>query len=131
MTPSMDVRRYWEGNIPWVTPKDMKRNSLEDSSIRVTEDAIRETSLNLIPAPAVLIVVRGMILARKVPVAWTSAPVTVNQDMKALLPRPGVDARFLAASLSAAKAAFIPLIDEAGHHLHRPEVPIHPRRDWK
>jgi type I restriction enzyme S subunit len=115
----MDVRRYWDGSVPWVTPKDMKRPSLGDSSIRVTEDAIRETSLNLIPAPAVLMVVRGMILARKVPVAWTTAPVTVNQDMKALLPGPGLDARFLAAFLSAAKDAFVPLIDEAGHGTRR------------
>lgn len=119
MTPSMDVRRYWDGNIPWVTPKDMKQTSLGDSSIRVTEDAIRETSLHLIPAPAVLMVVRGMILARKVPVAWTTAPVTVNQDMKALVPGPGLDARFLAVFLSAAKDAFVPLIDEAGHGTRR------------
>ena len=119
MTPSMDVRHYWDGDIPWVTPKDMKRTSLGDSSVRVTADAIRETSLHLIPAPAVLMVVRGMILARKVPVAWTTAAVTVNQDMKALLPRPGVDAGFLAAFLSAAQDAFVPLIDEAGHGTRR------------
>jgi len=119
MTPSMDVRRYWDGSIPWVTPKDMKQTSLRDSSIRVTEDAIRETSLRVIPAPAVLMVVRGMILARKVPIAWTMAPVTVNQDMKALLPAPGLDARFLAAFLSASKEAFVPLIDEAGHGTRR------------
>jgi len=119
MTPSMETRRFWDGRIPWVTPKDMKRTPLSDSSVRVTEEAILETSLRLIEPPAVLMVVRGMILARKVPIAWTTAPVTVNQDMKALLPVPGIIAEYLAALLSAAQDAFVPLIDEAGHGTRR------------
>lgn len=119
MTPSMETRRYWDGSIPWVTPKDMKRMSLGDSSVRVTEAAIDETSLRRLPVPAVLMVVRGMILARRVPIAWTTAAVTINQDMKALLPRSGVNAEFLATLLSAAQGAFVPLIDEAGHGTRR------------
>ncbi len=119
MTPSMETRRYWGGNMPWITPKDMKQFSLGDSSVRVTQDAIRETALKVVPAPAVLMVVRGMILARRVPIAWTTVPVTVNQDMKALLPTEEVSAQFLATFLSAAQAAFVPLIDEAGHGTRR------------
>lgn len=119
MTPSMEMRRYWDGDIPWVTPKDMKRSLLGDSQVRVTDQAIRETSLRLIPAPAVLMVVRGMILARRVPIASTTAPVTINQDMKALLPQSGVSANFLAAFLSTVQSAFVPLIDEAGHGTRR------------
>ena len=68
MTPSMEVRRYWDGVIPWVTPKDMKQTAISDSSVRVTEVALQETSLRLIEPPAVLMVVRGMILARRVPI---------------------------------------------------------------
>lgn len=119
MTPSMEVKGYWNGDIPWVTPKDMKAMAIEDSSVRVTKSAIEETSLALIPAPAVLLVVRGMILARRVPVAWTVNTVTVNQDMKAIRPRPGVDARYLATLLDSAQGAFVPLIDEAGHGTKR------------
>jgi Restriction endonuclease S subunits len=119
MTPSMEVRRYWDGAIPWVTPKDMKRASIVDSSVRVTEAAIEETSLRLIDPPAVLMVVRGMILARRVPIAWTTAPVTINQDMKALEPVRGVNAEYLARSLDSAQEAFAPLIDEAGHGTRR------------
>ena len=119
MTPSMENRRFWDGTIPWVTPKDMKRAAIGDSSVRVSEAAISETSLRLIDPPAILMVVRGMILARRVPIAWTTAPVTVNQDMKALKPIGGVNAEFLARWLESAQVAFVPLIDEAGHGTRR------------
>ena len=119
MTPSMENRRFWDGPIPWITPKDMKQTLLGDSSVRVSEAAIRETSLRLIQPPAILMVVRGMILARRVPIACTTAPVTVNQDMKALMPVSGVHAEFLTALLSSAQNAFVPLIDEAGHGTRR------------
>ena len=97
----------------------MKREAICDSSIRVTEAAVHETSLRLIDPPAVLMVVRGMILARRVPIAWTTGPVTINQDMKALKPLPGINAEFLARLLESARDAFVPLIDEAGHGTRR------------
>jgi type I restriction enzyme S subunit len=115
----MEVQRFWHGHVPWVTPKDMKLSAIGDSSVRVAEAAVQDTPLRLIDPPAVLMVVRGMILARRVPIAWTIAPVTINQDMKALTPHPGVDAAFLARSLSSASDAFVPLIDEAGHGTRR------------
>ena len=119
MTPSMEERRYWDGDIPWVTPKDMKCEAIFDSGIRVTEAALRETSLRLIGPPAVLMVVRGMILARKVPIAWITNRVTINQDMKAVVPAVGIKAEFLARALDSAQDALATLIDEAGHGTRR------------
>jgi type I restriction enzyme S subunit len=119
MTPSMDVPEYWDGNIPWVSPKDMKRLAISDSTMHVSQLAIQKTGLREIPASAVLLVVRGMILARRIPVAWTTSPVTINQDMKALLPRAEIDARFLALSLGSAGQALMALVDEAGHGTRR------------
>jgi type I restriction enzyme S subunit len=119
LTPSMEVRQYWDGDVPWVTPKDMKSASISDSSVRVTDTALQQTSLRKMPVGSVLLVVRGMILARRVPIAWTTAEVTINQDMKALKPREGVHAQFLAHLLDSAQAAFTPLIDEAGHGTRR------------
>ena len=119
MTPSMDVRRFWNGTVPWVTPKDMKQAVISDSSVKITDAAIQENSLQLVEPPAVLMVVRGMILARRVPIASTTSPVTINQDMKALRASRGISATFLARFLDSAQAAFIPLIDEAGHGTRR------------
>ena len=115
----MEVNRFWGGSVPWVTPKDMKKDVISDSSMKVTDAAIHETSLQLVEPPVVLMVVRGMILARRVPIAYTTTPVTINQDMKALRTLRGTDAIFLAYSLNSVQEAFKPLIDEAGHGTRR------------
>ena len=83
-TPAKEERGYWDGQIPWVSPKDMKRRFIDSSEDTITDRAVRETAINLIEPPVVLIVVRGMILAHTFPVAITTVPVTINQDMKAL-----------------------------------------------
>ena len=119
VTPSMEVHRFWGGLVPWVTPKDMKQDIISDSSVKVTDEAIQETSLQLVEPPAVLMVVRGMILARRVPIARTTSLVTINQDMKALRTVRGVNTMFLARSLDSAQEAFKQLIDEAGHGTRR------------
>ncbi len=119
MTPRMEDRRFWNGDVPWVTPKDMKTMVIHDSRLRVTEAALAETPLRLIQPPAVLMVVRGMILARRVPIARTTAPVTINQDMKALRPRAALNATYMASLLDCAHDGLFPLIDEAGHGTRR------------
>ena len=119
MTPSMNNQAYWNGSIPWVTPKDMKLNAVGSSAIKVTQDALKETSLRLIHTGAVLIVVRGMILARTVPIAWTTCPVTVNQDMKALRPVSGINALYMARALASAQDTLLSFVDVAGHGTRR------------
>jgi type I restriction enzyme, S subunit len=83
-TPAREETAYWDGEIPWVSPKDMKRRVIDSSQDTITKRAIEETGIKLISPPVVLIVVRGMILAHTFPVAITAVPVTINQDMKAL-----------------------------------------------
>ena len=83
-TPSKKNPDYWDGDIPWVSPKDMKKDFLGDAVDHITERALSETNSRLVPLNSILIVVRGMILARHVPLAVSIAPVTINQDMKAL-----------------------------------------------
>jgi type I restriction enzyme S subunit len=126
LTPSMADRSLWDGDVPWVTPKDMKRFTIAGASMKVSARALETTSLRLIPSGSVLLVVRGMILARRVPVARTVEPVTINQDMKAIIPATGVDAGYLAYRMDAAQTAFGPMIDDAGHGTKR-----FPTERWK
>ena len=119
MTPSMENHAYWNGSIPWVTPKDMKLNAVGNSAIKVTQNALKETSLRLIHTGSVLMVVRGMILARTVPIAWTTCPVTVNQDMKALRPVSGINAQYMARALASAQDILLSFVDVAGHGTRR------------
>ncbi len=86
-TPAKDNVEYWRGDIPWVSPKDMKVSLVVDTEDKITADAIRESATKLIPAGAVLIVVRSGILAHSIPVALAGREVTLNQDLKAMVPR--------------------------------------------
>jgi len=115
-TPSKSNPDYWSGAIPWVSPKDMKVRVIRDSEDHVSEEALRDTSLRLIGSPVVLIVVRGMILAHTLPVAVTAAPVTINQDMKALRSRVGVSTEHLAYFLEGT-ATFVlsTMVEESAH----------------
>ena len=119
MTPSMDNGIYWEGSIPWVSPKDMKRREISDSLMHVSQAALDRTSLRLIEPGAVLMVVRGMILARHIPVALTTEPVTINQDMKAIVTEKFVDPEFLCHVLASSQSVLSSLIDESGHGTKR------------
>jgi type I restriction enzyme S subunit len=83
-TPSKSNPSFWNGDIPWVSPKDMKVDYIRDAIDKITEDAIAGSSAKLIEAGSLLVVVRGMILAHSFPVAITEVPVAVNQDMKAI-----------------------------------------------
>jgi type I restriction enzyme S subunit len=95
-TPSMGNPVYWTGGtIPWVTSKDMKRLVIADTIDHVTRSGVDGSSCRLIPAPSLLFVMRSGILQHTLPVALTSDTVTVNQDLKALTPRPGLDAEYL------------------------------------
>ncbi len=94
-TPSKNCPDYWEnGNIIWVSPKDMKSMCIEDTEDKITEIAIEYSSARLIQEEAILFVVRSGILRRILPIAMTTKPVTVNQDMKALVPK-GINIKYL------------------------------------
>jgi type I restriction enzyme S subunit len=85
-TPSMGNDEYWNGDIPWVSPKDMWTEFVSDTEMKVTPKGIKESSTNLIPVGSLLIVGRSGILKRKLPVAINSVECTVNQDMKVIIP---------------------------------------------
>jgi len=85
-TPTKTIASYWEGDIPWVTPKDMKVDVIEDAIDHISEQGLEASTAKLIPPGSLLMVVRGMILAHSFPTAVTAKSVTINQDMTALVP---------------------------------------------
>lgn len=80
--------------MPWVSPKDMKRNLLEDAEDRISQVAVDEAGMTLYPAGSVLMVTRSGILQHTFPVALAGAELTVNQDIKVLRPVEGIAAKF-------------------------------------
>ena len=100
-TPRKSVPAYYGGGIPWVTPKDMKRPLIGESEVTLTDDGVRNSPAKLVAEGSVLVVVRSGVLKHTLPVALTTRPVTVNQDMKALTPRRGLEPSYLARMLKA------------------------------
>jgi type I restriction enzyme S subunit len=95
-TPRKGVAAYYDGDIPWVTPKDMKARVIAGSSVRITQSGMGASPAKLVPAGSVLVVVRSGVLKHTLPVGLTTVPVTLNQDMKALTPGPFLDSSYLA-----------------------------------
>jgi len=84
-TPSKANDSYWlNGSVPWVSPKDMKVEVLLDSQDRISELALKETNISLLPIGSIVFVVRGMILNHTFPVALTGVSLTINQDIRSL-----------------------------------------------
>ena len=94
-TPSKSHPEYFEGSIPWVSPKDMKSDVITDSIDHITEEAIANSTTNLVPEGSVLMVIRSGILKHDLPVAINAVPVTINQDMKAFVPGESITTSFL------------------------------------
>lgn len=88
-TPSKNNPEFWKGNIPWVSPKDMKSIFITDAEDSISEDAIQESATKLIQPNSLLIVVRSGILRHTIPVGKNLVSVAINQDMKALSPIKG------------------------------------------
>lgn len=114
-TPSKRNPRFWGGDIPWVSPKDMKRDLIGESQDYVTVEAVEGSSIKLIPANSLLMVVRGMILAHSFPTALTTAEVTVNQDMKAVVPFDAAISPYLLLVSKGIKRSVLELVKQSTH----------------
>jgi type I restriction enzyme S subunit len=96
-TPSKSRPEYWQdGTIPWLSPKDMTAGTLSATEDRIASAAIESSAAKLVPAGSVAFVVRSNILRRRLPVARVPFATTMNQDMRAVIPRDGIDLGYLA-----------------------------------
>ena len=96
-TPSKSHPEYYEnGNIPWVSSKDMKVDVLYDSRIHINQFGVDNSTAKIVPVNSVIMVIRSGILKHTLPVAINAVPVTVNQDLKVFIPKKNVLTRFLA-----------------------------------
>ena len=106
-----------------ISPKDMKRDLISQSQDMVTAKAIDSSSIKLVPSGALLMVVRGMILDHSFPVAVTETEVTINQDMKALIPFDSRLSRYLLLLMKGMKVEILKLVKTSTHGTCR--LPTH------
>ncbi len=95
-TPSKSNQTFWtNGNIPWITPKDMKTNMIYDSIDKITPEAIKKSTGKIIKSNSILFVVRSGILQRMLPIAITKVDVVINQDLKALTVQKEINSSYI------------------------------------
>ena len=96
-TPSKSHPEYYEnGNIPWVSSKDMKYDVITDSQIHINQSGVDNSTARMVPVNSVIMVIRSGILKHTLPVAINAVPITVNQDLKVFIPNEKVLTRFMA-----------------------------------
>ena len=83
-TPSRERSDFFDGNIPWATVKDFKKFVLDDTEEHINEAAVAASASNVVDAGTVLLVTR--VGLGKVAIA--GVPLAINQDIKALTPKP-------------------------------------------
>ena len=123
-TPSKHRSEFWKsGTIPWLSPKDMGRPIVETTEDYITEAAVTGSATKLVPANSVALVVRSSILDRFLPAALIPIPITLNQDMKAVVTYEGVLPVYLAHLLRSLGPEVLRAVRKTGASVASLEVP--------
>lgn len=113
-TPRKSVAEYWSGEIPWVSGKDLKLPALDDVIDHISVAGV-DAGSRIAPKGAVLLLVRGMGLAKDLPVAVIKRPMAFNQDVKALVTRGQYSGEFLRSAIYAGKDRLLSQIVPSAH----------------
>jgi len=91
-TPKTDIAEYWNGEIPFFTPRDTPNHFYVDDTDKHTTDlGLSKCASELYPPDTVFITARGTVGK----VALPSVPMAMNQSCYALRGKPGFPQRFL------------------------------------
>ena len=106
-TPSMKHEEYYGGDIPFIKSGDVKTDYVSSGALWLTQKALEETASKLIPKGTVIVVTRSGILKHDLPVAITSTPVVINQDIKAFEPKPEFTSQYIAWAIRSRQDALL------------------------
>ena len=112
--PSKTEKKFWGGNIPWITAKDMNVKKISKSGQTVTEEGVRNGT-RMMPTNTIFILVRGMTLLKNIPICISTTSITFNQDIKALTVKKTVNPLFLLYLLMGYKNTILNMVERAGH----------------
>jgi type I restriction enzyme S subunit len=86
-TPSRTRADYYVGTIPWVKTGELRDDFISDTEEHVSEAALQECSIKLLPADTLLIAMYGQGQTRG-RTGLLTKPATTNQACFAILPNP-------------------------------------------
>ncbi len=113
-TPSKSKPDYWKGNIPWISAKTLNGRYVNDSDLRISEEALNKGG-RIAPKGSILFLVRGSGLFNDIPVAMTSRDLAFNQDIKCVTSTlKELDAMFLLYWFKGNKQTFYNIMEVTG-----------------
>lgn len=120
-TPSKDRPDYWGGDVPWVSARDLGPHRLQKTGLTVTTAGAKAGS-SIVETGAIFILVRGMTLMKDVPIGVACCPMAFNQDIRAVIPRKGINRDYLAHFMAFAAPHLRRFVTIAGHGTGRLEI---------
>ena len=90
-TPNRSNASYWGGSIPWATVKDFGPRVLLETQEHISEEGLRSSASNLVPANTVVMATRMNVGA----VFRSGVPIAINQDLRALIPAQSLSTDYL------------------------------------
>ncbi len=108
-TPKTSVAEYWDGPHQWITPAEMGKRPtpyIEQTERTITNAGLQNSSARLLPHQSV-------ILSSRAPIGHlviNTMPMATNQGCKGLVPRQGLDSKYLYYYL----AGIVPLLNDLG-----------------
>lgn len=82
-TPSKKNKSFYVGKVPWATVRDMKSDYISNTEFKITNDAIKKSSTNVIPSGNVVIATR-VGLGK---ICIVEEDTAINQDLKGIIPK--------------------------------------------
>ena len=108
-TPKTGITEYWDGPHQWITPAEMGKRAtpyIDQTERTITDAGMQNSSARLLPQQSV-------ILSSRAPIGHlviNTVPMATNQGCKGLVPRNGLDSKYLYYYL----AGIVPLLNDLG-----------------
>lgn len=94
-TPSKLRADYWDSkDVPWLSSGSVNQYHVSEASDYITELALKECSVELLPAGSVIVGMIGQGKTRGMS-ALTKIEATINQNLAAVIPKSGITSEFL------------------------------------
>jgi type I restriction enzyme S subunit len=93
-TPKSGVAEFWEGDVEWITPKDMGKMT----GIYASDTSRKITNLGLSKSSSKLIAQNSVILSTRAPIGHlviNTVPMATNQGCRGLVPKDNLDTKYL------------------------------------
>ncbi|MCC6923441.1 MAG: restriction endonuclease subunit S [Nitrosomonas sp.] len=113
-TPSRDNSEYWNGTVPWISGSTLKSSEIFTSDQFLTKEAVAIGS-KMAPLNSTLLLVRGSALHSEIRAGMVVAPVSFNQDVKALIPDRTIEPKFLTFYILGQMGGLLKLVSSAGN----------------